>query len=101
METEEEMCVAWLHDVLEDTPLLSLDLSLCGMPDSVIEAVRALTKINHQPYEMYLEGVKLNPLALKVKLADIRDNLADSPTEHQRDKYAKALQFLKGVEHDR
>ena len=68
--------VAWLHDVVEDTPLTFADL------------VRSL---------------KTNPLARAVKLADLRHNsdLSRLPRITEKDqrraeKYAKAIAVLEG-----
>lgn len=86
--------VAWLHDVLEDTPLTEADLRQAGIPDEVIAGVLLLTKTEGMDYESYLAGVKASPLARKVKVADMLTNLGDCPTERQILKYARGLQVL-------
>ena len=72
--TDEEKAVAYLHDVIEDTPLTLEDLKKQGFPSTVINAVALLTKQKGQLYQDYLEGVKENALARKVKLADLKHN---------------------------
>ena len=42
----------------------------------------------------YLARVKENPIALKVKIADMLCNLADDPTPRQVEKYRKGMLFL-------
>src|SRR5579883_2608932 len=86
--------VAWLHDVLEDTEISPEELLAHGLPLDVVSAVVALTREKSVPYEDYLRGVKENAIAKKVKIADIVSNLADSPTDQQIAKYAKALLYL-------
>jgi hypothetical protein len=88
------IAVAWLHDVLEDTEATVEELKEAGFPLRVVDAVERLTKKDGTPYEDYLEGIKLDDIATKVKIADIRHNLSDDPTERQRAKYEKALLFL-------
>ena len=86
--------VAWLHDVLEDTTVSKYDLMVYGVPADVIEAIEILTKKKNQPYGEYLKGVKENAMAKAVKIADMKANLADSPTKNQILKYTQGLSFL-------
>ena len=37
--TAEESTVAWLHDIIEDTPVIATDLRDLGFSDRVVEAV--------------------------------------------------------------
>lgn len=72
---EHERMAAALHDVVEDTPLTFDDLAREGFPAAVIDAVRALTK---QPGESRLDAAHraaANPVARRVKLADVGDNM--------------------------
>ncbi|WP_052573656.1 bifunctional (p)ppGpp synthetase/guanosine-3',5'-bis(diphosphate) 3'-pyrophosphohydrolase [Haloferula sp. BvORR071] len=86
--------VAWLHDVLEDTAVTPEMLRSEGIPEEVIAAVAMLTKPDGADYEEYLRAIKANPLAKKVKLADMLSNLGDQPSEKQILKYAKGLTIL-------
>jgi (p)ppGpp synthase/HD superfamily hydrolase len=90
----DEKCVAWLHDVLEDTDVELADLAAAGVPPDVMDAVQALTKVKGEAYEDYLKRVKANGLATRVKIQDILDNLGDTPSSKQVKKYAGALKFL-------
>jgi (p)ppGpp synthase/HD superfamily hydrolase len=72
---EHERMAAALHDVVEDTPLTFDDLTREGFPAAVIDAVRALTK---QPGESRIDAAHraaANPVARRVKLADVGDNM--------------------------
>src|SRR5436190_17301973 len=75
LETEEERVVGVLHDVLEDTPHTVEGLAGLGYPPAVVDALVALTRRNGETYEAFVERVAQNPLATKVKLADLADNL--------------------------
>lgn len=45
-------------------------------------------------YEEYLARVRANPIACRVKVADMLHNLSDSPTQKQILKYARGLLIL-------
>lgn len=92
-ESDEVVATAWLHDVLEDTPVTMSELERSGISYLVRDAVWTLTK-NRNDYEAYIRVVKWHPIARKVKIADIISNLADKPTEKQIVKYARALLIL-------
>lgn len=101
MKTEKEMIVAILHDVVEDTDVTIADLRARGFAADVLEALRLLTKIKGQNYDCYIEAIYRNPLARKVKIADLEDNmnLGEIPKLEQKDlarieKYRKALKRL-------
>jgi len=94
-EDDETTATAWLHDVLEDTSETAETLHAAGVPERVIRAVLVLTK-RGEPYAAYLDGVKRNPIACKVKVADMLHNLSDSSTERQIVKYARGLLALLG-----
>lgn len=86
--------VAWLHDVLEDTAVTADALCEQGVPDAVIASVRRLTRDPAVDYETYLAAIKADPVARRVKIADMEANLADSPTEKQIEKYRRGLRLL-------
>jgi (p)ppGpp synthase/HD superfamily hydrolase len=69
-------CNAYLHDVVEDCPGWTLArLADEGMPPAVIAAVDALTKRDGEDGEAYLARVLADPLAVRVKIADLRHNM--------------------------
>lgn len=67
--------VALLHDVIEDSPITGADLRDGGLPESVVATVEVLTRRRGESYEAFIDRVRENPLARKVKLLDIEDNL--------------------------
>ncbi len=96
-----EIIAGVLHDVIEDGGVTLERLRRSGYPDGVVDALDALTRRPEEGYGDYLARVKANPLALSVKLADLRDNLDESripePTENDRrrwEKYRRALAEL-------
>jgi (p)ppGpp synthase/HD superfamily hydrolase len=93
---------AWLHDVLEDTPVTFDELRIAGMNPSVCQAVALLTH-RGQPRTEYLSRIAAHPLARLVKIADTLDNTdpvrrASIPDAARRDrlgrKYDGQLQLL-------
>ena len=75
MKSDDEKAVALLHDVIEDSDFSADKLLSQGIPEHVVTAVKALTKIEDESYLEFIERVKLNPLATKVKIADLEDNI--------------------------
>ena len=101
VDTQEEKAVALLHDVLEDSPITAQELLSAGLPEAVVSAVQILTKKKGQDYQMYLELVKSNSIARRVKLADLKHNsdLSRLATVTEKDlerleKYKKAIDYL-------
>lgn len=99
---DEYQAVAWLHDVVEDTPVSLGWLGRLGFTDTVLEAVDAITMREGETREDYYQRVKANPIALVVKLADVRDNsdperlalLPDDAAARLTAKYANARKVL-------
>ncbi|MFQ3568508.1 MAG: GTP pyrophosphokinase [Aggregatilineales bacterium] len=75
VETEAERFVAILHDVVEDSDLSLEDLRAHGYDEAIVEAVDCLTRREGEPYQAMIERIKNNPLARRVKLADLADNM--------------------------
>lgn len=92
----EAMCVALLHDVIEDNEKYSAARLLeMGVLPIIVDAVVAMTKVKGKDYfKDYLPRVKANKLAKIVKIADIITNLSDDPTDKQLWKYSNALVYL-------
>jgi (p)ppGpp synthase/HD superfamily hydrolase len=95
--------VAWLHDVVEDCDDWTLDrLRAEGISADLVKAVDAISKRAGEASDDYYARVAANPLALKVKYADLADNgdparLARlDPTARDRlaGKYAHACEVL-------
>lgn len=101
MDTKEEKIVALLHDVLEDSNLTISELSSYGFSQEVLNAICCITKTKAENYDLYIEKVKTNELATKVKIADLIDNinLSRLSTVSIKDinrtrKYLDALEYL-------
>ena len=97
----EAKVVAWLHDVVEDSEWSLDDLLAEGIWPEVVEGVDAITKRAGEAYEIYLDRVKANSLALAVKRADLQHNMDLSrianPTEKdfaRIEKYRWAVDYL-------
>lgn len=73
MEDEVSCCAALLHDVAEDTALTLEDLAK-EFPEEVMTVLRLLTHEKEVPYFDYVRAVKANPVAVKIKLADLDHN---------------------------
>jgi (p)ppGpp synthase/HD superfamily hydrolase len=71
---EELMSIAILHDVIEDSHLTFENLEAEGFSKRVIDALKLLTHQKGVSYEDYIDGMKNNLDALKVKREDLRDN---------------------------
>jgi (p)ppGpp synthase/HD superfamily hydrolase len=105
MESEHERMAAVLHDVVEDTPYTLDDLRQMGYPEDVLQAVDRLTRRDDETYEQYVERAAADPLARRVKLADLEDNMdlrrLDNVADKDRERlerYLNAWRYLKGLE---
>jgi hypothetical protein len=78
VDSDDARIVAVLHDVLEDTACSVVDLRRAGYPEEVIEALDRLTCRDGEAYEPYIERIVEDRLARQVKLADLKDNLANN-----------------------
>lgn len=67
--------VALLHDVIEDTDVTAEHLLQEGIPNEVVSAVLALTRHESESYSQFITRAGRNPLARRVKMADIEDNI--------------------------
>lgn len=104
MDTEDAVCVALLHDTVEDTDISFEDLINEGFNDSIINALKLLTHNDDTPYLEYVARIKDNPLARKVKLADLRHNSdltrIDLTVDKIPPKYNLYLEAIKYLESD-
>jgi len=102
METEEERIVAVLHDALEDGPwTVGIALKHEKFAPAIMGALFALTKRPKEAYGDFIARVAENPLATRVKLADMHDNMdltrIPNPTDKDRarvEKYARHISVL-------
>ena len=75
VESEDEKIVAVLHDIVEDTDVSLDDLRDEGFSEEVLSAIECVTKQDGEDYDSFIERISFNPLAVKVKLADLEDNM--------------------------
>lgn len=103
MDDEISCCAALLHDVVEDTSV-TMDELAQEFPEEVIAVLTLLTHTKDVPYFDYVRNIKTNPIAVKIKLADIAHNcdqtrcigsgLTQAQLAYWRDKYEKARAIL-------
>ncbi len=103
MEDEISCTVALLHDVVEDTSI-TLEQLKEEFPKEVTDALALLTHSKDVDYFDYVRAIKSNPVAVKVKLADLEHNsdetrlagtvFDESKLEYWRFKYSKAKEIL-------
>ena len=104
VEGETEKIVAVLHDVVEDTEWTFEDLKREGFTDVILQAVKCLTRNEEESYEDFVKRAASNPVALRVKLADLEDNmdfrrlaLVTQKDVERVTKYLWAWRYLKGL----
>lgn len=106
--TPEERHAALLHDVVEDTPVTLDDLRNMGYSDEIIALVDLLTrrKPAGETHNQYIERLVTsgNAKALRVKLADVYDNMSPARTRslppHERGmrhRFAKDLDRVRAA----
>ena len=108
MQTEDEVITALLHDVVEDTYITFEQLSSMGFSDTVIEALKLLTRTEDVKYMDYVKRIAGHPVAKNVKIADLKHNMDISRLpEEERDemsslqkRYRKALDYLESSTDD-
>lgn len=71
----EEQVVALLHDVLEDSEITAHELIVYGIPKRLVESIQCLTRQPNERYSDFIDRCCSDPIAAKVKLADLEDNL--------------------------
>lgn len=101
----DEKTVAYLHDVVEDT--IYTEKHIRGyFPKHIADAVMLLTKKDEEYFD-YIERIKNNLLAKKVKISDLKHNSdltrISSPTKkdiERTEKYQKAISILNDEKYD-
>jgi GTP diphosphokinase / guanosine-3',5'-bis(diphosphate) 3'-diphosphatase len=101
--SETEMITGVLHDVLEDSLWTEADLRREGFSEEILAALECLTRQTGETYDDFILRAAGNPLARKVKLADLEDNLnlgrLETITEPDRarlNRYEQAWKILAG-----
>lgn len=103
MEDEYSTCVALLHDTVEDGGIELSELYEADFPEEVVRTVDILTRREDEPYMEYIQRLKENSLAVKVKVADLnhnsdmsRLNIITKWDMERKEKYEKAIAMLEG-----
>ena len=74
MDDQISRTVAILHDVVETGKMTVNDLNNLGFSNKVCHAVDLLSRKKREKYDDYINRVRTNKLAIKVKIADLEDN---------------------------
>ena len=77
---EVAICAAWLHDVLEDTPITREEM-IKEMGKEVTDIVILLTHDPKEPYFDYIMRIKGNQIASSVKYCDLTHNISTWKSE--------------------
>ena len=101
-ETDEEKICGILHDILEDTNYTKDQLINEGFSENVINAIEAVTKVDGENYQAFIDRIAQDKLAIKVKLNDLEDNMdvkrLKTLTEKDAEritKYIRSYDYLK------
>jgi hypothetical protein len=86
--------VAWLHDVLEDTPVQISHLRAQGLTAAQEAALVAITRMPGESYYAYVARVSEDRLAVLVKYHDLRSNLDHDAPDRLAARYDRALREL-------
>ena len=100
--TELEKICGILHDVVEDSDWTFEKLSAAGFAPEVIDILRCLTKTSeNEDNDAFIDRVSQNPVAVRVKIYDLMDNmditrfaLLKESDLKRLNKYLKAYQQL-------
>ena len=100
--TEVEKICGVLHDVVEDSDWTIEDLINEGFSEEVISVIKCLTKeTDNEDYDEFIERIAKDPIATKVKLNDLLDNMditrlneLSEQDLHRLNKYLRAYKKL-------
>lgn len=100
---EDMVCVALLHDVIEDHgDEYSFErLEQEGFGESILSALKLLTHNDNVPYMDYVKSIANHPIARQVKMADLKHNMDFRRTNGKLPKkielYKQALAYLQSI----
>ena len=75
LDGEQAQIVGVLHDLVEDASYTFADLRAMGYGEEVVQALDCLTRRSTESYKEFIARASANPLARRVKLADLEDNM--------------------------
>ena len=99
----ELMCIAVMHDLVEDTDVTLGDLYALGFSQRVVSGVDCMTHRGGEDYmDVYIRRIALNPDARKIKIQDLDHNSQMMRMKGLREKdfrriekYHRAYAYLK------
>lgn len=89
--TNTDRIVAVLHDVIEDTDWTMARLKKSGFSRTVLSALDCVTKRDAETYDAFIKRILKNKIAIRVKLADLEDNLDTRRLPRIREKDKRRL----------
>lgn len=100
-QTETEKICGVLHDIIEDTECSFRTLEASGFSDEILQVLDCVTKRERESYDDFIQRVAQNPIAIRVKINDLEDNMditrLSEITEKDKErlnKYLKAYNTL-------
>ena len=72
---EKQRIVAVLHDVVKDTKVTIQDLLGQGLDSELTDVILTLTRNEDENYDEYINRICYDELAMRIKLADLNDNM--------------------------
>lgn len=77
MKNKTEKTVALLHNIIEDTDVTAEELLELGFSQDIVDAVCILSRTQNETYAEFIDRIasSQNKSAIKVKLADLEDNM--------------------------
>jgi (p)ppGpp synthase/HD superfamily hydrolase len=97
VDSDIEKAAALLHDVLEDTNTTVMALLEHDIPDEVIQIVKIVTRNKEKEnyYEFIMRIIESrNKSAMRIKMADLQDNMSDLEEGCLKDKYRLANELI-------
>jgi (p)ppGpp synthase/HD superfamily hydrolase len=96
LEGDEDKAVGLLHDVIEDTEYRGPDLIRAGIPIDIVRDVEILTRRIDETYFDFIKRIveSTNQRVMRVKMADLTDNMSDLKEGSMKNKYRFAWQWL-------
>ncbi|WP_036536623.1 GTP pyrophosphokinase, partial [Neosynechococcus sphagnicola] len=97
LEPLEQKIVGVLHDAVEDSDITHEALAAAGFSEVILAAISAITKVDGEDYETYLQRVMDNPMALRVKIADMTDNMNIRRIAHPTERDFQRLEKYRSI----
>jgi (p)ppGpp synthase/HD superfamily hydrolase len=103
LESDIEKTVGVLHDVVEKTTVTLESLRAAGYSEEILAALDCVTRREGESYESFVARTASNPLAVRVKLADLEDNMdlrraekVSAEDAERHDRHVRAWRKLRG-----